>query len=158
MENGSENGSRDDLRNDLNDGLIPIATVTMESAAGYAQTIHAGPYRLAADEPTASGGTGTGPRPYALLLSALGACTAITLRMYADRKGWPLGTIDVRLRMLKSKDGRERIAREIHFSADLTAEQRARLTEIAGKTPVTRTIATGAPIDTTIVETPLKPA
>jgi putative redox protein len=142
----------------MEDGLTPIAAVKMHSAAGYAQTIQAGTHQLTADEPTASGGTGTGPRPYELLLSALGACTAITLRMYADRKGWPLGTIDVRLRMLKAKDGHERIDREIHFSASLTPEQRARLTEIAGKTPVTKTIATGAPIDTTIVETPLPPA
>jgi putative redox protein len=140
------------------DGLTPTIEITMQSAAGYAQVIHAGTHRLTADEPESSGGTGTGPRPYALLLSGLGACTAITLRMYADRKGWSLGVIDVRLRMLKSKDGRERIDREIGFGAPLTPEQRARLIEIAGKTPVTRTISAGAPITTTVLETPFEPA
>jgi putative redox protein len=131
-----------------------IAGVTMDSAAGYAQTISAGIHRFTADEPEAAGGTATGPAPYALLLSSLGACTAITLRMYADRKGWPLGAIHVSLRMLKAKDGSERIEREIRFGASLTPEQRARLREIADKTPVTKTIAAGAAIATTVAEGP----
>jgi len=139
----------------MEDGMTSIAEVSLESAAGYAQAIHAGHHHLTADEPKSNGGTDTGPAPYALLLSALGACTSITLRMYADRKGWTLGAIDVRLRMLKSHDGRDRIEREIRFGAPLSDEQRARLGEIAGKTPVTRTVSAGAPITTTIVEQPL---
>ena len=138
----------------MDDGMTPIAAVTMESAAGYAQKIGAGPYRLTADEPESNGGTATGPTPYALLLSALGACTAITLRMYADRKSWALGTIEVHLRMLKSKDGSERIERELRFGASLTDEQRTRLVEIAGKTPVTKTLLVGLPIATTVAEQP----
>ncbi len=138
----------------MEEGMTPIAEVSIECAAGYAQAIHAGHHRLTADEPKSNGGTDTGPAPYALLLSALGACTAITLRMYSDRKGWALGAIDVRLRMLKSHDGRERIERLISFGAPLSDEQRARLGEIAGKTPVTRTISVGAPITTTILEQP----
>ena len=136
----------------MEDGMTSIAEVSLECAAGYAQAIQAGHHQLTADEPKSNGGTDTGPAPYALLLSALGACTAITLRMYSDRKGWALGTIDVRLRMLKSRDGREGIEREIRFGAPLSDEQRARLGEIAGKTPVTRTVSAGAPITTTIVE------
>ena len=136
----------------MEEGMTAIAEVATECPAGYAQTIRAGSHRLTADEPRSNGGTDTGPAPYALLLSALGACTSITLRMYADRKGWSLGAIDVRLRMLKSKDGRERIEREIRFGATLSDEQRARLGEIAGKTPVTRTVSAGAPITTTMVE------
>ncbi|HET6146673.1 MAG TPA: OsmC family protein [Polyangia bacterium] len=128
-----------------------MAGVKIQSGAGYAQTISAGKHQLTADEPESNGGTGTGPAPYALLLSALGACTSITLRMYADRKGWTLGTIDVALRMLKSKDGRERIDREIRVGAPLTDEQRARLGEIADKTPVTRSITAAVPIATTVV-------
>ena len=138
----------------MDDGMTPIAAVTMESAAGYAQVISAGPHRLTADEPASKGGTGTGPTPYSLLLSALGACTAITLRMYADRKSWALGVIEVHLRMLKSQDGRERIERELRFGASLTDEQRTRLVEIAGKTPVTKTLLAGLPIATTVAEQP----
>src|SRR3954466_2381334 len=104
-----------------------IAHVVATSTAQYAQEIRSGRHRLTADEPKSNGGTDTGPAPYALLLSALGACTSITLRMYADRKGWTLGAIDVRLRMLKSHDGRDRIEREIRFGAPLSDEQRARL-------------------------------
>jgi len=135
--------------------MTSIAEVSMECAAGYAQAIRAGHHHLTADEPTSNGGTDAGPAPYALLLSALGACTSITLRMYAGRKGWALGAIGVRLRMLKSHDGRDRIEREIHFTAPLSDEQRARLSEIAGKTPVTRTISAGVPITTTIAEQPI---
>jgi putative redox protein len=139
----------------MEDGMTSIAEVSMECAAGYAQAIHAGHHHLTADEPKSNGGTDTGPAPYALLLSALGACTAITLRMYSDRKGWALGAIDVRLRMFKARDGRERIERVITFGAALSDDQRARLGEIAGKTPVTRTVSAGAPITTTIIEQPL---
>ncbi|HYS74507.1 MAG TPA: OsmC family protein, partial [Burkholderiales bacterium] len=96
------------------------------------------------------GGTDTGPSPYELLLAGLGACTAITLRMYAERKGWQLGTIHVDLELHKDDEGDTgRIARVVSFSAPLQPEQRARLAEIAEKTPVTRTIKAGAVIDTT---------
>ncbi len=96
------------------------------------------------------GGTDTGPSPYELLLAGLGACTAITLRMYAERKGWQLGTIHVDLELHKDDEGDTgRIARVVSFSAPLQPEQKARLAEIAEKTPVTRTIKAGAVIDTT---------
>jgi putative redox protein len=135
----------------MDDAMTIIAGVKLHSSAGYAQTVSAGKHQLTADEPESSGGTATGPAPYALLLSALGACTSITLRMYADRKGWTLGTIEVGMRMLKSKDGRERIERDIRVSGALTDEQRARLGEIADKTPVTRSITAGVPIATKVV-------
>jgi putative redox protein len=130
------------------DGLV--ARATLESTAGYAQQIRAGHHQLTADEPQHSGGTDTGPTPYGLVLSGLGACTAITLRMYAERKGWELGTIHVDLRMFKDAAGAERIERTVRLGASsLTAEQRTRLAEIAEKTPVTRTLKAGAPIATT---------
>lgn len=135
-----------------------VAGVTIESSAGYAQSISSGAHRFTADEPVSTGGTGTGPTPYALLLSALGACTSITLRMYADRKGWPLGQIHVQLRMLKGTGGQERIERAIRFGAALTAEQRTRLGEIADKTPLTKTLSAGVPISTTVGELPLAAA
>ena len=66
-----------------------MASVTVRSGPGLMQEIQAGGHTLRADEPVAVGGTNAGPDPYALLLSALGACTAMTLRLYAARKGWP---------------------------------------------------------------------
>jgi putative redox protein len=127
-----------------------IASSTVESAAGYANLVHTGRHELHADEPD-HGGTDTGPSPYGLLLSALGACTSITLRMYAERKGWTLGAIHVALQLFKEHDGADRIEREVRIGAPLTDEQRARLAEIVEKTPVTRTIKAGAPIQTRFV-------
>jgi putative redox protein len=127
-----------------------IATTTLESTTGYAQRIEAGGHPLTSDEGEAAGGTNTGPAPYALLLASLGACTSITLRMYGDRKGWSLGDIKISLRHLKN-DGVDQIEREISFGATLTDEQRARLAEIAEKTPVTKTIKAGAAIQTRVL-------
>jgi putative redox protein len=128
-----------------------IASTQVGSKDGYAQQIESGGHRLAADEPESNGGTNSGPAPYGLLLGALGACTSITLRMYARRKSWELGEIQVQLRLHKSAEGGDRIEREIRFGATLTEEQRARLTEIAEKTPVTKTIKAGAVIETRVV-------
>src|SRR4051812_7983227 len=119
-----------------------IAHAVVVGEAGYAQQIRAGHHELAADEPKALGGGDTGPSPYGLVLSGLGACTSITLRMYADRKGWQLGRIDVDLRFERDGDV-ERIERTIAFGAPLDDEQRKRLLEIAEKTPVTKTIKRG---------------
>ena len=130
------------------DGLV--ARTSLESTTGYAQKIRAGHHGLTADEPTHAGGTDTGPSPYGLVLSGLGACTSITLRMYAERKGWDLGTLQLELRMFKDADAKERIERTVRLgNPALTAEQRAKLAEIAEKTPVTRTLRGGVPIATT---------
>src|SRR4051812_5720705 len=131
------------------DGAV-VASVVVDGVAGYAQVIRAGHHHLAADEPTAAGGTDTGPSPYGLLLSALGACTAITLRMYAARKGWELGETRVALRLVHEGKG-HRIERELRFGAPLLDEQRERLAEIADKTPVTRTLREGVAIATRVV-------
>jgi putative redox protein len=128
-----------------------IAHVTTRSTQGYALGIHAGRHELSADEPQSAGGTDTGPNPLQLLLSALGACTSITLRMYAERKGWELGEIDVDLRL--SRDGEtESIERRVHFSGSLSQEQRARLAEVAEKTPVTKILKRGLQIVTQIAQ------
>jgi putative redox protein len=115
----------------------------------YAVSITAGHHRLSADEAPALGGKDTAPGPFELLCSALGACTAITLRMYAERKAWPLQSVQVDVRF--SGTGKEgAIARVLKFVGDLSEEQRARLADIAERTPVTLTLKNGVAITTTL--------
>jgi putative redox protein len=129
-----------------------MAHVTVTSEYHYSQQIASGHHRLTADEPLARGGSDSGATPHELLLASLGACTSITLRMYAGRKEWELGKITVGLRYTAAEDQRGRIDRRLSFSKPLTAEQTQRLLEIAGKTPVTRTLLAGLTIETTIVQ------
>ncbi len=136
-------------------GDPPPGTVMVRErgpAAGrLAQRIAAGRHRLAADEPVEAGGGDTGPNPYDLLLAALGACTSMTLRLYADRKGWPVESIAIHLRHGKihaedcaeceTREGRiDRIERRIELAGPLDAAQRQRLVEIAEMCPVHRTL------------------
>jgi putative redox protein len=115
----------------------------------YAVSIAAGHHRLTADEGAELGGKDVGPGPYDLLCSALGACTAITLRMYAERKQWPLRAVHVDVHFKREgKDGA--IARVLSFEGDLDDEQRARLADIAERTPVTLTLKQGLAITTTL--------
>lgn len=123
------------------------------SASGYLkQEITAGRHKLIADEPVELGGTDEGPDPYSLLLASLGACTSMTLQMYAKRKGWPLEHVQVTLTHSRihakdceqciTKEGKiSRIERRISLTGPLTGEQRARLLEIAEKCPVHKTLA-----------------
>jgi putative redox protein len=135
-----------------------LANTTVNSEGGYAQRITtASGHQLTSDEPERRGGTNTGPAPFDLMLSALGACTAITLRMYADRKEWKLGAIGVRLRLVKDGDAPMHIERKIDVGETLNEEQRGKLVEIADKTPVTKSLAPGVPIQT-IFETSTHPA
>jgi putative redox protein len=126
-----------------------LAAARVQGASGYAQRINTGTHELLSDEPEKRGGTNTGPSPYELMLASLGACTAITMRMYAERKQWTLGSIDVKLRLIKDGDGPARIERVIAVAATMDAEQQAKLLEIADKTPVTKALAPGVPIQTT---------
>jgi uncharacterized OsmC-like protein/pimeloyl-ACP methyl ester carboxylesterase len=130
---------------------------------GYQTEIIADGHRLLADEPIAAGGGGTGPNPYDLLLTALGACTSMTLRMYADRKGWPVEAILVRLRHNKvhatdceqceTKQGKvDHIEREIEILGPVDSVQKQRLVEIAERCPVHRTLRGEIVVDTRLRE------
>jgi putative redox protein len=130
----------------------PGTVVVAETGGGrFANVINAGGHTLRADEPVSVGGSDTGPGPYDLLLAGLGACTSMTLRMYAERKGWPLERVAVRLSHDKihaadcaeceTREGKiDRIERTLELTGDLDAEQRQRLLEIADKCPVHRTL------------------
>jgi putative redox protein len=131
----------------------PEAVHVEETHAGlYQVVIHAGGATFLGDEPQAAGGLGSGPNPYELLAAALGACTAMTVRSYAERKGWPLAHVSVRVAHVRATlEARDRFEREISFEGDLDAAQLARLEEIAKRCPVHRTLERGADVQTAIV-------
>jgi putative redox protein len=131
---------------DDRDRTIATATVTSE-ATPYGVRINTGGHALRADEPADRGGADTGPAPFGLLLSGLGACTAITLRMYAEHQGWPLASVDVALTyVIENRDTRW-IDRLITLHG-VDEDQRAKLADVAEKTPVTRVVRAGAEIRT----------
>jgi putative redox protein len=123
-----------------------------ETGSGkFEQSIVAGPHRYLADEPVSVGGNGSGPSPYEYLLAALGACTSMTVRLYAELKKIPLRRVSVHLTHDKihavdcenceTREGKiDRIERVVMLEGDLSTEQRARLMEIADKCPVHRTL------------------
>lgn len=128
--------------------IIMLAAANVESqAADYSQAIRVGHHHLISDEPVALGGGDAGPAPFQVLLASLGSCTAITLKMYAKRKQWALGTLTVKLKLLKGA-GHERAERVLHASEPLSDEQRSKLLEIAQKTPVTLVLLRSFPIAT----------
>ncbi len=137
-------------------------TVARIGASGYRAEIVANGHSLVADEPQSVGGTDEGPTPYSLLAAALGACTAMTLRMYADRHQWPLDEVLVALTHHKvhaldeehceSRAARlDEIEREITVAGQLTDAQRARLLEIADRCPVHRTLDAGVRISSRLI-------
>jgi uncharacterized OsmC-like protein len=152
--------SRIDMDTRIAGDMPPGTVVVRETDRGqFQQEVISGPHRLLADEPVNVGGLDSGPGPYEFLLAALGACTSMTLRLYADRKQLPLTRTEVRLRHeriyatdcaeCETKAGMiDRIERAITLEGDLNAEQRARLMEIADKCPVHRTLKSEVDIRT----------
>ena len=143
---------------------VPGKVVAQETRQGkFSQTVVMGQHVIHADEPVAAGGTDSGPSPYDLLLAALGACTSMTMRMYADLKGFPLERATVELKHDKihaadcseceTRDGKiDRIERIIHLEGPLSGEQRAKLLEISNKCPVHRTLHTEVSIPTRLAD------
>jgi len=128
----------------------PLVAVTI-GQAGFASQVRVRDHALWADEPPTVGGTDSGPSPYELLLASLGTCVAMTTRMYADRKGWPLTgvSVDLSLDRIHAEDCRDcesasgpvlRITKRLELQGDLDEEQRSRLMEIADRCPVQRSL------------------
>lgn len=122
-----------------------------EAGAPYTTQLRFAEHVLVADEPVALGGADKGPSPFEVALGALGACTAITLRMYANRKGWPVERLAVRVHHRVADDKVPEIVRELRLTGALDAEQRARLLDIADKCPVHKLMTENKRVLTSIV-------
>lgn len=137
---------------------VSAQVVVRESGDGpYGQVVFAGRHVSGADEPERAGGHDTGMSPYEYLLSALGACTSMTIRMYAARHDWPLERISVALRhVVEPGTGGpvDRFERQIGLAGALSEEQRQRLLEIADKCPVSRSLQRGSRVVSVLVAGP----
>jgi putative redox protein len=130
-----------------------LAKCTANAAAedpNYRQSLRCGRHEMLADERPARGGADAGPMPFEYLLSGLGACTSITLRMYAQKRGWDIGAVAVSLSLRQSKEGTRSIERRVTLSNSLSAEQQAKLAEVCEKTPVTLAVKSGLAVRTTL--------
>ena len=127
------------------------AAVASDSGPGHLNVqISVGGQSFVGDEPVAAGGTGLGPAPHDLLSAALAECTVLTLRLYADRKSWPLDAIEVSVthEVQADQTPRDLFHRLVRLSGPLDEEQRARLLEIAERCPLHRTLTAGSRIET----------
>ena len=139
-----------------------IVRVSEADPDGFLQDVNSGPlHHAVADEPLAYGGTNRGMSPYGFLAAGLGACTSMTIRMYARRKGWPLKhvSVDVSHDKMHAQDAEtakamriDKFRRELRLEGPLTDEQRARLMEIADKCPVHKTLEKGATVETILLD------
>lgn len=142
---------------------MPMQPVIVRSAGAFRNEIEVGPHRLIADEPIEAGGGGAGPTPYDLLSAALGTCTSMTLHFYARRERIPLTGVEITLAndRMYAKDCADcvttsgflhRFEVKIRLLGDLTADQRAKLMDVARRCPVYKTLTSEIRIDETLVE------
>jgi len=127
--------------------------ITGNGKGRYQQEVKIGQHQLLADEPESLGGDDAGPSPMEFVLTGLGACTAITLRMYAEKKGLDIASITVALEHRRSPEGKHQVERVVAVEGNLTDEQRARLLEIVNRCPTH--LALQQPLE---VKTRLEPA
>lgn len=139
-----------------------IVHVHLPPDSGFKNTLTAGDHSITSDEPeTVDGGTDAGPDPYDLLLMSLGSCTVMTLKMYAERKGWPIEDVYVELRHSKKhasdcseceqpSSKLDHIEKELIIKGDLDEKQIKRLVNISKKCPVHRTLQSEIQIDTSV--------
>jgi len=130
--------------------MTTIATVRDRGPRSLQAHVEVGGQSFIGDEPVAAGGTGPGPAPHDLLSAALAECTVLTLRLYADRKGWPLEAVEAQVNheLHTEATPRDLFRRTVRLTGPLDDEQRARLLEIAERCPVHRTLTTGSRIET----------
>lgn len=129
-----------------------MSVETTSRKSGLAYSIRIKDFTLTADVPPDKGGRREGPDPHEYLEVALAGCTAITLQMYADRKGIPLQSVDVAIRIVAEGPGKNEIERDLRLIGDLTPEHKSRLFEIAEKCPLHKFLTAGATIRTKLVE------
>ncbi len=131
-------------------------TIVVETGLGkYQVEARVGDAAFLIDEPVAAGGLGTGPNPYNLLSAALGACTTMTIRLYAGRKGWPLARVRVAVKHSRTDlNARDVFEMDIALEGDLNEAQRARLMEIAERCPVHLTLARGSEVRNVLLPPP----
>jgi putative redox protein len=130
---------------------MPTSVSVLLGPSDFPTLITARQHEIRADEPIDSGGSDTGAEPFELLLASVGACTAITLRMYARRKGWPLDAVQVEAGFDQAQ-GHRLIRMSLSVTGELSSEQRGRLLQIANACPVHKALTTGVMVETQLTD------
>lgn len=130
--------------------MTEMVTVSERAGGKYTNDVKTSRHHLYADEPVSFGSADLGPTPFEYLAAGLGACTTITLRMYADRKKWPMESVSVDVVQSRSAEGKHVFTRTLSLAGDLDETQRERLKQIAGKCPVHKVLVAGCDVETVL--------